>query len=50
VKEAAQAVLDARAAHRGATLADLYDPNTIPADLLKALAIHLRSSILSGKM
>lgn len=36
VEEAAQAVLDARAAHPGATLADLYDPLTMPADLLKA--------------
>jgi hypothetical protein len=36
VEEAVQAVLDARAAHSGATLADLYDPNTMPADLLKA--------------
>ncbi len=36
VEEAAQAVLDARAAHPNATLADLYDPNTMPADLLKA--------------
>lgn len=36
VEKAAQAVLDARVAHEGATLADLYDPNTMPADLLKA--------------
>ncbi|HEY4527348.1 MAG TPA: DNA methyltransferase [Candidatus Paceibacterota bacterium] len=36
VEEAAQGVLDARVAHPGATLADLYDPNTMPADLLKA--------------
>lgn len=28
-----QAILDARAAHPGATLADLYDPDTMPADL-----------------
>lgn len=32
----AQAVLDARAAHPGATLADLYDPDLMPADLRKA--------------
>ncbi len=38
--EAAQAVLDARAAHAGATLADLYDPLTMPPDLVKAHA-HL---------
>ena len=29
----AQAVLDARAKHPGATLADLYDPDLMPADL-----------------
>jgi hypothetical protein len=34
--ELAQAVLDARAAHPGATLADLYDPDVMPADLRKA--------------
>ena len=32
----AQAVLDARAAHPDATLADLYDPNSMPPDLRKA--------------
>ena len=32
----AQAVLDARAAHPGSTLADLYDPDTMPPDLRKA--------------
>ena len=31
-----QALLDARAAHPGATLADLYDPDAMPADLRKA--------------
>ncbi|MBI1339449.1 class I SAM-dependent DNA methyltransferase [bacterium] len=31
-----QAILDARAAHPGATLADLYDPDTMPADLRAA--------------
>ena len=36
VADAAQAVLDTRAKYPGATLADLYDPNTMPADLLKA--------------
>jgi len=36
IEEAAQQVLDARAAHPGATLADLYDPLTMPPDLLKA--------------
>ena len=32
----AQAVLDARAAHPEATLADLYDPDLMPPDLRKA--------------
>ena len=32
----AQAVLDARAAHPGATLADLYDPDIMPPNLRKA--------------
>lgn len=36
VASAAQAVLDARNAHPGSTLADLYDPLTMPADLLTA--------------
>ena len=37
---AAQAILDSRAAHPNATLADLYDPLTMPPDLVKAHA-HL---------
>ena len=38
IETAAQAVLDARAPHlaRGASLADLYDPLAMPAELLKA--------------
>ncbi len=36
IETAAQAVLDARAAHPQASLADLYDPLTMPANLLKA--------------
>ena len=40
ISQAAQAILDARAAHPGATLADLYDPLTMPPDLVKAHA-HL---------
>jgi hypothetical protein len=36
IEAAAQAVLDARAAHPGATLADLYDPLTMPPNLRKA--------------
>jgi hypothetical protein len=38
IEAAAQAVLDARAPHlaRGASLADLYDPLAMPAELLKA--------------
>jgi hypothetical protein len=34
----AQAILDARAAHPGATLATLYDPDLMPANLRKAHA------------
>ena len=34
VEDAAQAVLDARAAHPNATPADLYDPTSMPKDLL----------------
>ena len=40
ISNAAQAVLDARAAHPTATLADLYDPLMMPSDLVKAHA-HL---------
>jgi hypothetical protein len=36
VELAAQSVLDARAKHPGSTLADLYDPNSMPNDLRKA--------------
>jgi type I restriction-modification system DNA methylase subunit len=36
VASAAQAVLTARAAHPGATLADLYDPDSMPSDLQDA--------------
>jgi hypothetical protein len=38
IETAAQAILDARAPHlvRGASLADLYDPLAMPAELLKA--------------
>ena len=36
IKTAAQAVLDARAKYPDSTLADLYDPMTMPAPLLKA--------------
>ena len=36
VEEAAGAVLAARAAHPGSTLADLYDPDAMPDDLRKA--------------
>ena len=36
IETAAQGVLDARAAHPGASLADLYDPNTMPPDLVRA--------------
>ncbi|MDD4103366.1 MAG: class I SAM-dependent DNA methyltransferase, partial [Kiritimatiellae bacterium] len=39
VEAAAQGVLDARARYPGSTLADLYDPLTMPADLVKAHAV-----------
>lgn len=35
IETAAQAVLDARIAHPGASLADLYDPLTMPLDRVK---------------
>ncbi len=36
IEELAQAVLDARASHPTSILADLYDPDTMPANLRKA--------------
>ena len=36
IEEKAQAVLDARAEHKTSTLADLYNPLTMPPNLLKA--------------
>lgn len=36
IEQLAQAVLDARAAHPTASLADLYDTDTMPADLRRA--------------
>lgn len=36
IEAAAQAELDARAIHTSASIADLYDPLTMPANLLKA--------------
>ncbi|MBQ6657603.1 MAG: class I SAM-dependent DNA methyltransferase, partial [Ottowia sp.] len=36
IEQCAQAVLDARAAHPGATLAQLYDPEKMPANLREA--------------
>ena len=36
IEHCAQAVLDARAAHPGATLAQLYDPDKMPANLREA--------------
>lgn len=38
IREAAQHVLDARAAFASATLAQLYDPTTMPAELVRAHA------------
>jgi N-6 DNA Methylase len=36
IETLAQAILDARAAHPTSSLADLYDPDTMPADLRRA--------------
>lgn len=36
IEKSAQAVLDARMNHSSASLADLYDPKTMPPDLVKA--------------
>lgn len=36
IEAAAQGILDARAAFPDSTLADLYDPNTMPPELMKA--------------
>lgn len=36
IEETAQGILDARAAHEGKSLAELYDPDKMPADLLAA--------------
>ncbi|MFZ2170447.1 MAG: type IIL restriction-modification enzyme MmeI, partial [Methylococcaceae bacterium] len=36
IEEAAQAILDARAKHPGSSLADLYDPLSMPPELVKA--------------
>ncbi|MCP3393890.1 class I SAM-dependent DNA methyltransferase [Bradyrhizobium sp. CCGB12] len=36
LRSLAQAILDARAAHAGATLADLYDPDSMPSPLRRA--------------
>lgn len=52
--QAAQAVLTARAAHPGATLADLYDPDSMPTDLQDAhraldKAVDAAYSYRSGK-
>jgi hypothetical protein len=36
IEQTAQAILDARAKYPDSSLADLYDPNTMPYDLLEA--------------
>ena len=43
IEVAAQAILDARQQHRGATLADLYDRLTMPAELQDAHAANDRA-------
>ena len=47
VGKAAQAVLDARALYPDSSLADLYDPLTMPPELSKA---HLRLDTLVDKL
>ncbi len=50
VTDAAQAVLDARDAHRDSTLADLYDPLAMPADLVTAhTALDRATDALYGR-
>ncbi len=36
IEDASQSILDTRSMHSDCSLADLYDPNTMPHDLLKA--------------
>jgi hypothetical protein len=43
IERAAQGILDARAAHPGASLADLYDPLTMPPNLVAAHAANDRA-------
>jgi hypothetical protein len=43
IEATAQGILDARAAHPGATLADLYDPIAMPPDLVAAHAANDRA-------
>lgn len=43
IEAAAQRILDARAAHPGATLADLYDPIAMPPNLVQAHAANDRA-------
>lgn len=47
VADLAQAVLDARMGHTGATLADLYDPTSMPPDLARA---HVALSRAVGRL
>ena len=43
IERSAQGILDARAAHSGASLADLYDPLTMPPNLVAAHAANDRA-------
>ena len=47
IEAASQAVMDARETHPGSTLADLYDPMLMPADLLDAHK-YLDKAVLSA--
>jgi len=43
IERSARGILDARAAHPGASLADLYDPLTMPPNLVAAHAANARA-------
>ena len=47
IEETAQAILDARALYPGSSLADFYDPLTMPAELRKAHAANDRAVMAS---
>ena len=50
IEQTAQAILDARALYPDASLADLYDPVTMPPELLKAHQAHDRAVMQAYSM